>query len=138
MVVCPPPQVLYQSKTLSTALFSVLILGKRYLAVQWFSFLLLSAGVILVEQEVARPSPPFRPLRASVARPSPPFRPPLPSCLMVPDHPCGLPLVPPPSSRPASVRDPRCRFRVPWQDSKGAHVATTPGASPLLGSSFKP
>lgn len=44
-------QILYQSKTLSTAFFSVVILGKRYLAIQWFSFALLSVGVILVKQE---------------------------------------------------------------------------------------
>ena len=37
-------QVLYQSKTLSTALFSVTLLGKRFKAMQWVSFVLLAAG----------------------------------------------------------------------------------------------
>jgi UDP-sugar transporter A1/2/3 len=44
-------QVLYQSKTLSTALFSVTMLGKRFKALQWASFLLLAIGVALVQQQ---------------------------------------------------------------------------------------
>jgi len=44
-------QVLYQSKTISTALFSVTMLGKRFKAAQWFSFLLLAVGVVLVQQQ---------------------------------------------------------------------------------------
>jgi len=44
-------QVLYQSKTLSTALFSVTLLGKRFKAMQWVSFLLLAVGVALVQNQ---------------------------------------------------------------------------------------
>ncbi len=44
-------QVLYQAKTLSTALFSVLLLRKSFSAAQWVSFVLLGAGVVLVKQQ---------------------------------------------------------------------------------------
>lgn len=49
-------QVLYQCKTISTAIFSVLILGKSYGVAQWFSFLLLGVGVVLVQHEDSRSS----------------------------------------------------------------------------------
>nr|CAG4645645.1 EOG090X098P [Lynceus sp. MCZ IZ 141354] len=42
-------QVTYQLKILTTALFSVAILNKKLLSTQWFSLLLLMAGVILVQ-----------------------------------------------------------------------------------------
>ena len=41
-------QVIYQLKTLSTAFFTMTILGKSFRAAQWVSFLLLPAGVVLV------------------------------------------------------------------------------------------
>ncbi len=46
-------QVIYQSKTLSTALFSVMLLRKSFSAAQWVSFVLLGAGVVLVQQQDA-------------------------------------------------------------------------------------
>jgi len=47
-------QVLYQTKTLSTALFSVLILKKAFPLRQWLSFVLLAAGVVLVQSQDAK------------------------------------------------------------------------------------
>mmetsp|Transcript_39083 Transcript_39083/g.78163 ORF Transcript_39083/g.78163 Transcript_39083/m.78163 type:complete len:401 (-) Transcript_39083:40-1242(-) len=44
-------QVLYQMKTLSTALFTVTVLGRSFLPAQWASFLLLPVGVALVQSE---------------------------------------------------------------------------------------
>lgn len=44
-------QVLYQSKTLSTALFSVLLLGRSFLPIQWLSFGLLGLGVVMVQSQ---------------------------------------------------------------------------------------
>ena len=44
-------QVLYQTKTLSTALFSVLILKKTFPLRQWISFAMLAAGVVLVQSQ---------------------------------------------------------------------------------------
>lgn len=46
-------QVLYQLKTLATALFSVLILGKHLRAVQWLGLCVLSLGVIAVQRAPA-------------------------------------------------------------------------------------
>lgn len=42
-------QVMYQSKILTTALFSVFLLGKRLTVLKWISLVLLVQGVILVE-----------------------------------------------------------------------------------------
>jgi len=47
-------QVLYQSKTLSTAFFSVLLLSKKFSLLQWLSFVMLSAGVVLVQSQDAK------------------------------------------------------------------------------------
>ena len=47
-------QVIYQLKTLTTALFSVLILGRSFQPVQWASFTLLALGVILVQSQDAK------------------------------------------------------------------------------------
>ena len=47
-------QVLYQTKTLSTALFSVLILKKSFPRRQWLSFVMLAAGVVLVQSQDAK------------------------------------------------------------------------------------
>lgn len=44
-------QVLYQTKTLSTALFSVIILKKTFPLRQWISFAMLAAGVVLVQSQ---------------------------------------------------------------------------------------
>ena len=44
----PTFQVSYQCKTLFTALFSVLILGRKLKQSQWFALLLLVAGTVLV------------------------------------------------------------------------------------------
>lgn len=44
-------QVMYQTKTLSTALFSVLILQKALGGVQWFALFLLVVGVVLVQHK---------------------------------------------------------------------------------------
>ena len=41
-------QVLYQLKTLTTALFSVILLGRTFQPSQWASFVLLGLGVVLV------------------------------------------------------------------------------------------
>ena len=49
-------QVLYQLKTLSTAFFSVTILGKSFRIPQWISFVLLMAGVCLVQSQDAKSS----------------------------------------------------------------------------------
>lgn len=49
---CDPavsPQVTYQLKILTTALFSVLMLRKSLSRVQWVSLLLLFAGVAIVQ-----------------------------------------------------------------------------------------
>ena len=45
-------QVLYQTKTLSTAFFTVILLGRSFEKVQWASFMLLSIGVVLVQSQV--------------------------------------------------------------------------------------
>ena len=47
-------QVIYQLKTLTTALFSVLLLGKTFLPAQWASFVVLGAGVVLVQSQDAK------------------------------------------------------------------------------------
>jgi len=47
-------QVLYQTKTITTALFSVLILGKVFRKLQWLSFVVLSVGVVLVQNQDAK------------------------------------------------------------------------------------
>lgn len=44
-----PPQVTYQLKILTTALFSVLMLRKTLSRVQWISLLLLFVGVAIVQ-----------------------------------------------------------------------------------------
>ena len=47
-------QVLYQTKTITTALFSVVLLGKRFGWRQWLSFFLLAFGVVLVQSQDAK------------------------------------------------------------------------------------
>ena len=47
-------QVLYQLKTLTTALFSVLLLGRSFRLTQWASFALLTVGVVLVQSQDAK------------------------------------------------------------------------------------
>mmetsp|Transcript_8818 Transcript_8818/g.29058 ORF Transcript_8818/g.29058 Transcript_8818/m.29058 type:complete len:293 (+) Transcript_8818:130-1008(+) len=49
-------QVLYQLKTISTAFFTVLLLRRSFRAAQWVSFLLLMAGVALVQSEDGKSS----------------------------------------------------------------------------------
>lgn len=47
-------QVLYQLKVMTTALFSVLLLGKRLRNTQWLSLVMLMAGVCLVQLQLAQ------------------------------------------------------------------------------------
>lgn len=47
-------QVIYQLKTLTTALFSVLLLGRSFQPSQWASFMLLAMGVVLVQSQDAK------------------------------------------------------------------------------------
>ena len=47
-------QVLYQLKTLTTALFSVILLGRTFQPSQWASFVLLGLGVVLVQSQDAK------------------------------------------------------------------------------------
>lgn len=47
-------QVIYQLKTLTTALFSVLLLGRNFQLSQWASFVLLAMGVVLVQSQDAK------------------------------------------------------------------------------------
>ena len=47
-------QVLYQMKTLSTAFFTVVLLGKTFHAPQWASFFILAGGVVLVQSQDAK------------------------------------------------------------------------------------
>jgi len=47
-------QVLYQLKTLTTALFSVLLLGRSFQPSQWASFVMLGLGVVLVQTQDAK------------------------------------------------------------------------------------
>lgn len=47
-------QVLYQLKTLSTAFFTVVLLGRSFQPVQWASFALLCVGVVLVQSQDAK------------------------------------------------------------------------------------
>lgn len=47
-------QVLYQLKTLSTAFFTVLLLGRSFVPAQWVSFVLLTVGVVLVQTQDAK------------------------------------------------------------------------------------
>ena len=49
-------QVLCQLKTISTAVFTVLLLGKTFRGPQWLSFFLLTAGVVLVQSQDAKSS----------------------------------------------------------------------------------
>ena len=49
-------QVLYQLKTLSTALFTVVLLHKSFRGPQWLSFVLLTLGVVLVQSQDAKSS----------------------------------------------------------------------------------
>jgi UDP-sugar transporter A1/2/3 len=49
-------QVLYQTKTLSTALFTVTLLGRTFRVAQWLSFCVLGAGVVLVQSQDAKSS----------------------------------------------------------------------------------
>jgi UDP-sugar transporter A1/2/3 len=49
-------QVLFQLKTISTACFTILLLGKSFRGPQWLSFILLTAGVVLVQSEDAKSS----------------------------------------------------------------------------------
>ena len=49
-------QVLYQLKTLTTAFFSVVILGRSFAPAQWFSFVLLGASCALVQSQDAKSS----------------------------------------------------------------------------------
>merc|ERR1711871_597398 len=47
-------QGLEQSKTLWAAIFSVIILRKRFSAVKWVSFVLLVVGVVLIQNQDAQ------------------------------------------------------------------------------------
>jgi len=49
-------QVLYQTKTMSTALFTVALLGRSFQPIQWASFATLSLGVVLVQSQDAKSS----------------------------------------------------------------------------------
>jgi uncharacterized membrane protein len=51
----PTYQVAYQSKTIFTALFSVLWLGRRLVRSQWLAVLLLTLGTVLVADMRAKP-----------------------------------------------------------------------------------
>ena len=60
----PVYQVTYQSKTVFTALFSRLILGRKLKPSQWLALLLLCAGGVLVSDLETRRNPPSPPSAA--------------------------------------------------------------------------
>ena len=67
-------QIVYQSKLLWVALFSLCLLGKRLTSTQWLALFVLALGVVAVQTVDSKPRPPAALAPAMEQGPAPPIR----------------------------------------------------------------